>query len=152
MALIDRFKGGKRNSVLPDEMDEYYSYSTNGKEKRGLAVLLGLATLVGTLLLALLIFFGGRAVYQGLNNDNDKKETAQTNQNGQSNQSGLTAQPGNSIYDQANQTAPNLQGGTNTSSPPRIVPNNSNKTPSSTPPLGDEPAPEALPRTGDEGM
>lgn len=151
MALFDRFRNRNKKSVLPSEVDAYYK--SEAQEKKSVAILLGLATLVGTLLLAALIFFGGRAIYRSLNGVDNKNETAQTEKtsNGSEQQQGVAPQSTQSqnTNNQNNPTPSNLQGSSNTgtSSPPRTAPN-----PSNTPALGDEPSPAALPHTGDEGM
>ncbi len=150
MALFGRFrKGGKKKSILPGEVDAYYK--SEAREKKSVAILLGLATLIGTLLFAALIFFGGRAIYRSFNSNDNKKDTAQTEKKDDTaqQQQGVSPSEPQSTNNQNNQGATNLQGSSNTgtSTPPRIVPN-----PSNTPALGDEPASTTLPRTGDEGL
>lgn len=155
MGFFDRFRNGGKKSVLPSEVDAYYK--SEAREKKSVAVLLGLATLVGTLLLAAFIFFGGRAIYRSFNGADDKANTAQTEKKDDSSntQQGATPQSTESGSNtaQGSQGTTNLQGSSNTgtSTPPRTAPNTTS-TPNSTPALGDEPSPAALPRTGDEGM
>jgi cytoskeletal protein RodZ len=62
---------------VPAEVEEYYQ--STRKQRRSVALLLGFATLALTLVLAVLLFFGGRWVYQQLfsNNDNTQTETTQ---------------------------------------------------------------------------
>lgn len=59
------------NEALPDEVKEYYE--SGRKQQTGMAWLLAFGTLVVTVVLALIIFFGGRWVYQRLT-DNDQPE------------------------------------------------------------------------------
>ncbi len=154
MALFDRFRSSNKKSVLPSEVDAYYK--SEAREKKSVAVLLGVVTLVGTLLLAALIFFGGRAIYRSFNDADTKTDTAQTekkddNSAAQQGAAPQSTQSGNSTGQSGQGTSSNQGSGSGTSSPPRTAPN-PNNTPSSTPALGDEPSPAALPHTGDEGM
>lgn len=85
-------------SNLPKEVQDYYE--SGSRERRGMAWLLGLGTLLVTLLLAAGIFFGGRWIYNKIANNNDqpqdtaqigedqkKEESNQNNQNSGSNSS-----------------------------------------------------------------
>lgn len=63
----------KQIDSVPAEVQEYYQ--AERRERKGLAWLLAAATLVGTLLLASGLFFGGKWVVQKVTND-DKKPVA----------------------------------------------------------------------------
>lgn len=76
-------------SNLPEEVQEYYESGRRGR--RGIALLLGLATLVITLLLAAGIFFGGRWIYRKITNNDSK--TPETTQNQQNSNGGSNNQP-----------------------------------------------------------
>ncbi len=67
---------------VPAEVEEYYQ--STRRERRGVAWLLGLATLLLTLAIAAALFFGGRWLYRTLtNNDSEPQPTSQdANQNG----------------------------------------------------------------------
>ncbi|MDB5185508.1 MAG: hypothetical protein JWL85_31 [Candidatus Saccharibacteria bacterium] len=71
----------KNNQVnqteVPQEIKEYYQ--AERRERKGIAGLLALATLVVTVLLALGLFYGGRWAYRTLTN-NDKQTAQTTNQ------------------------------------------------------------------------
>jgi len=66
MALFNRKK--KTDSVgMPPELQDYYQ--AENRERTWMAWVLGLATLVVTILLALALFFGGRWVYRKVRNE-----------------------------------------------------------------------------------
>lgn len=60
---------------VPAEVEEYYNSAH--KERRGIAWLLTFATLLLTLLLAVVIFFGGRWAYRALFGNNNSDSTSQ---------------------------------------------------------------------------
>ncbi len=77
-------KKKQEQSVLPQEVQEYYR-STN-KERRSTAWLLALGTLVVTIVLATILFFAGRWLYQKLvGNDNKQPVTTQNENSSQNN-------------------------------------------------------------------
>lgn len=63
----------QQDQTLPEEVQEYYE--SGRKQQTGMAWLLALATLVVTVLLAVLLFFGGRWVYQKIAGDDQSEET-----------------------------------------------------------------------------
>ena len=74
------FRRKKDVSDVPTEIQEYYQ--TERRERTGIAWLLALGTLIVTIGLATLLFFGGRWIYRTVaNRGNDKRNTAQTEQN-----------------------------------------------------------------------
>lgn len=145
MALVDRFKNKSSKSVLPDEVGAYYK--TTRQERRGVAVLLGIITLVVTLLIAALIFYGGRAAYRAINGSEGSK-TGQTATSPNSNDNKKdTAQPAKDKKATNSQSQPS-QTTTQSSS-------TNSRTQTRTPELGDsQPMPSTgdLPATGDPGQ
>lgn len=71
------FNRKRQDQALPEEVQDYYDSSR--KQRTGMAWLLALGTLVVTVLLAVLLFFGGRWVYQQFAGDDEPaQETTQT--------------------------------------------------------------------------
>jgi hypothetical protein len=62
--------------TLPREVQAYYE--AEKRDRRGVAGLLAVGTLVVTILLAAGLFFGGRWAYQKIRNDDKKKPTVAT--------------------------------------------------------------------------
>lgn len=142
MGLFDRFKK-KNDSVLPSEVDEYYKSEL--KTRRGSSVLMAILALIVTLAIAAGLFFGGRAIYRTLSNDDRSKESA--DQNNQDKQ-GVSQPPAQTGSDDNNSNS-----SSSVDQPTQSNPAPSNTTPSSgdnIPSTGDD-AP-SLPRTGDEGL
>ncbi len=71
------FNRKQKSDDLPEEVKEYYE--SGRKQRTGMAWLLALATLVVTVVLALVLFFGGRWVYQKIFG-NDEPAPAPTEQ------------------------------------------------------------------------
>lgn len=72
----------KPTSNLPQEVQDYYE--SGKRERRGMVWLLGIGTLLLTLLLAAGIFFGGRWIYRMITGSDDQtQDTAQTDQDQQ---------------------------------------------------------------------
>ena len=140
MAIFDRFKR-KDQSVLPEEVKQYYQ--SEQRQRAGVAVLLGIAAIIITVLIAVGLFYGGRYVYRQIN----KEDNQITSQEGETNKPQNEAAPAKN---------PNATPGSDTTDssvdqPTRTTTTPSPSSPSATnsPDLGDE-AP--LPRTGDPGM
>ncbi len=125
----------RTSTPVPAEVQDYYE--AGRRERRGVAWLLGLITLVVTVLLALLLFFGGRWIYRKATNK-DKSTSGQT-----------TNQPASSGNDSAgdsgSSTNANSSSNSNPTSNPSTTPSGSSNT-SSTPSDTNSSAP--LPRTG----
>lgn len=141
MGIFDRFRRTKQDdSVLPAEVDQYYQ--SEKRERRGVAVLLGIITLVITLVVSSGLFYGGRYAYRKIT-DKDKTTVVQTNPS--------PAEQGTVI-----ETNPSTGESTPTPSPTQPAPAPSPApTPApapATPSTGDELPAANLPRTGDEGM
>lgn len=117
---------------VPKEVEEYYD--ANRRSFSVTAILLGLATLAITIILALGIFYGGRWLYNYAFNDNDNKgETTQDTP--------TTANPQQTDNPQDNSASPSDdQNATSDDDQPRA-----RRTPSSGPET-----PETTPRTGPE--
>lgn len=152
MALFGR---KKQDSVLPDEVNQYYR--SQKREKTGVVLVLGILALVATLLVGLAVFFGGRYLYNKVKGD-DKTPTAtvQTDNNktdntleisepedGQSNVVDVDGTPATDSIDSDASTTESTD--------------SVDSTPEQTPSLGDEEASRPtetttiLPATGDEG-
>jgi hypothetical protein len=117
-------------SDVPAEIQDYYK--TERRERTGIAWLLALGTLIVTIGLATLLFFGGRWAYRAItNNDNDNQETAQVDQESenQDNPESREGAPGEEA------TPPTGTSSTNTSTPnsPNPAPSTSTPGTSSTP-------------------
>lgn len=56
------FNRRKNQSSVPDEIQEYYQ--SERRERTGIAWLLALGTLIVTVILAVILFFGGRWIYR----------------------------------------------------------------------------------------
>lgn len=141
-------------SNLPEEVKEYYE---SGKRERvGVAWLLGLGTLLVTLLLATTLFFGGRWVYRKVaNRDNkpsttsqigqDSKSKSQTKSNSgssSSTNSGSTAQKPSTSQNKPNTAAP-----TTPTPAPTTAPSSTQPKPATPTPVAQTPA-TTVPNTG----
>jgi len=73
MAIWPFNRKKQQDQTLPEEVQEYYE--SGRKQQTGMAWLLALGTLVVTVLLAVLLFFGGRWVYQKIAGDDQSEET-----------------------------------------------------------------------------
>lgn len=145
MGLFDRFRRNRQQSVLPDEVKEYYQ--TERRQRRGTAALLAVAALAATIAVAAGLFFAGRFVYNQIRGD-DSATTQTAGDKDNSNK------PGN---EEQQPKQPEGSNNPNPTPPPVSTPGSAEpQTPAPTPPapapttpaLGDSP----LPRTGDEGM
>jgi cytoskeletal protein RodZ len=147
MAFWDRFRKNNNQSMLPDEVNKYYQSEQTGN--RGKALLLGVGTLIVTVLLAGALFMGGRAVYRQFSKDDTATTTNNDNNQGQNGSSNTpsTDQPSSQN---------NGSGGTSTPGSSDTTPPPSTTTPGggAVPRTGDESAttPSGLPHTGDPGM
>lgn len=63
------FRRKQNQASVPLEVQEYYQ--TERRERTGVAWLLAIGTLIVTVLLALVLFYGGRWAYRAITNDND---------------------------------------------------------------------------------
>lgn len=101
MALFNRRNKVDAPEVAP-ELQSYYK--AENREKTWMAWLLGLGTLVVTILLALALFFGGRWAYRKIRNEPAKVTTVQTDNGLEGISEGSTPESTNS--DDAPQSAP----------------------------------------------
>ena len=138
MAIWDRFKRNKQESVLPDEVKQYYQ--SEKRQKRGVAIGLAALAVLVTVAIAAGLFFGGRFVYNKIKGD-DKKETPVS----QSDTNNSPAQGSISEDKPTELPKPTPKPSPQPAPAPSPPPASSNPT---TPASGDSP----LPRTGDEGM
>jgi cytoskeletal protein RodZ len=72
------FSRKKDEAVVPAEIREYYQ--TERRERTGIAWLLALGTLIITIGLASILFFGGRWIYRTIADNDDDTNTAQVEQ------------------------------------------------------------------------
>lgn len=156
MALFDRFRRNRQQSVLPDEVKQYYQ--TEKRQRRGMAVLLAIVALVATVAIAAGLFFAGRFIYNKVT-DKDTK-TAQPADAGDNKDKKDEAGFGDQDTDSSNDN-PGSTPGEQPATPPSSTPGSPEATPTpaapapaptppaTTPALGDN---DALPHTGDEGM
>jgi hypothetical protein len=146
MAIFDRFRRNRQQSVLPDEVKQYYQAET--RQRRGMALVLAVGALVATVAVAAGLFFGGRFIYDKVQGDDKKTaQKAKENQNGNTQDFGQV----NTDTNQGQAPASNPAPATSTpSNPEPQTPTPTTATPQATPALGDTPAP--LPHTGDEGL
>lgn len=72
------FNRKQQSEQLPEEVQEYYDSSR--KQQTGMAWLLALGTLIVTVVLALLIFFGGRWVYNQFFGDDETEAPTTSDQ------------------------------------------------------------------------
>lgn len=154
MALFDRFRR-KNKSVLPDEVNQYYQ--SQKRERVGVAIVLGIVALLATLVVAALLFLGGRWAYQQFSGDDSPTEApegqvdelpdpqegqGQVGENGEDSELPGSDQNGDQeVSPPAGDNDNSGEGGDPDSETPQASPDKP------TPPLGDQP----LPRTGDEG-
>lgn len=98
-------KKKQEQSVLPQEVQEYYQATK--KERRGTAWLLALGTLVVTFVLAAILFFAGRWLYQKLTGNNDNQPIPVQNET--QNQNSQTGTNNNSSQEETNDQSNNSQ-------------------------------------------
>lgn len=135
MGIFDRFRRQRQDdSVLPAEVNQYYQ--SEQRERRGVALALGVITLIITLLVSTGLFFGGRYAYRKITNK-DKPAVVQTNP-------GSSKQGASQQGDPSSGPSGNSPDSAEAPSPPQAT------TP--TPSTGDEPPASSLPRTGDESL
>jgi uncharacterized protein HemX len=120
-------------SNLPEEVQEYYE--SGQKERVGVAWLLGLGTLLLTILIAVGLFFGGRWVYQKVTHKDEPAPTSsQTSQSDsksqEQNKSNSGNNSGSSNQPQGSSPAPSNQ---NQTTPPQSQPSQSQPAPTPTP-------------------
>lgn len=154
MGLFDRFKRNRKKTVLPTEVDEYYK--SEMRTRRGTSILFALFALVVTLAIAAGLFFGGRAIYRALSNDDNTQAPVQTDNNKKVESTNQDQSSSSQSSDTSNssQSQNSGSGDTPVSSDGSGSNNGSNSSngadsdaPSNMPSTGDEP--EVLPSTGD---
>lgn len=141
MGVFDRFRKDKGSTVTVSESDEPY-FKEERFSRRTSALILGVATFITTLIIGSALFFGGRAIYRAVfddeANNTTQTETATEDQEAQPAPSGNT-----------NQTdGQDGEDGQDVTQPPRRN-SGAPATGDSMPTTGDQPA---LPATGDPGM
>lgn len=153
MGFLDRFKRNRKKSTLPTEVDEYYKSEL--RTRRGTSILFALFALIVTLVIAAGLFFGGRAIYRALNNDNQDTTKVEDNNSNSANTSPASSQDSSSSSGTghgSSNSSSEAGGSTSTGSSSSDSSSSSSSSPSApapsvVPSTGDEPA--ALPHTGD---
>ena len=149
MSVFDRFRRNRQQSVLPDEVRQYYQ--SENRQRRGVAIGLAIVALIATIAVASALFFGGRFVYDQIRNNDDQGNVADTSDEAGQGGEGDTGTSSTSTDQPSGGAGGNAQGSNTTPAPaPAPQPAPAPAPAPATPNLGDEPA--ALPRTGDEGM
>jgi cytoskeletal protein RodZ len=130
------FKRNKKESVMPEEVRDFYA--SERRDRKGMAWLLAIATLLLTFAIAAALFFGGRWAYRAIFDNNDEPATTQNEQQEESteqqtndqNQPSGSDQPGGTSSTNTNQpnnpSAPaggNTGGTGSTGAPAQTVPN-----------------------------
>lgn len=67
------FRRNKKDSVMPEEVRDFYA--SEHRDRKGMAWLLAVATLLVTFLIAAALFFGGRWIYRTVFDNNDTTTT-----------------------------------------------------------------------------
>lgn len=157
MGLFDRFKRNRKKTVLPTEVDEYYK--SEMRTRRGTSILFALFALIVTLAVAAGLFYGGRAIYRALSDNDNTQAPVQTDNNKKAesanqdqSSSSQSSDSSNSTQSQTNSSGDSnssvsSDGSTSNSGSTNSNGSGSSSNPSSMPATGDEP--EALPHTGD---
>ena len=130
----------KQGQSVPEEIQQYYN--TERRERVGVAWLLAGGTLILTVLLAIVLFFGGRWVYRTVFDRDNRPDTAQQEQSEdqtQDNDQGSAPQNAPSAQGQSTTDPSRPDGSASTGTPPPTT-----TQPQQTPATGEN----ALPRTG----
>ncbi len=142
----------KKNADVPAEIKDYYQ--AEKREKRGMAWLLAVGTLLATVLVVLGLFFGGRWAYKKITAKKTKPtQTAEVKQGNQSPQTPAKPQTAPKKPD-AKPATPSPSPAPSATAPQSTQPvtPHSNPTPPSAPATSTTPAPaNALPNTGPTG-
>lgn len=151
MGFLDRFKRNRKKSTLPTEVDEYYKSEL--RTRRGTSILFALFALIVTLVIAAGLFFGGRAIYRALNDDNKDTTKVEDSNSNSANTSPASSQDSSSASgtgqgsnSSTTETGESSGAGSASSTDSSSSPT-SQSAPSTVPSTGDEPV--ALPHTGD---
>lgn len=133
------FRRNKDVSAVPAEIQEYYQ--AERRERTGIAWLLALGTLLITIGLATLLFFGGRWAYRAIVNNDDRQEVAQVEDSQDEPQTSGEGATQDVASDSGATTTPTGTSSTSTSTPNNL--SGSTQGAVSTPVTGD-----TLPNTG----
>jgi len=133
------FNRKKQDDTLPEEVKEFYE--SGRKERSGMAWLMALGTLIVTVVLALLLFYGGRWVYNKLAG-NDEPENQPTETSEQTQQQQTSSNDNNNQPPSANNNSnpSNQQGSSSTNTNQPSTPQPSQTQPNNTPSQSNTPS------------
>jgi type IV secretory pathway VirB10-like protein len=147
MGLLDRLRNNRQQSVLPDEVKQYYE--SEKRQRRGVAIGLALVALLVTILVAAALFFGGRFIYRQIKGDNNRGQTSSTSTTKSNTPAKSTENNGSGTTPAQPSTPPATTPAPTPAPSPTPTPTPAPAPSTTTPALGDTPA---LPHTGDEGL
>lgn len=150
MGIFDRFKRNKQTEVLPEEVEQYYQSKQN--EKRSIAWLVGLGTLVATVVIAAGLFYGARYAYRQIKGDDNNTAQQQTSPESSVNQNdSAPSNEGGPAGDTNGSTNSSTRERNSSPSDSEESSRNSNRT---SPPTGNNlpSSGDRLPATGDPGQ
>jgi len=142
------FRGKKTNAgadKTPTEIKQYYT--EEARDRRGATWLTGAAVFIVTVLVVLGLFYGGRALYRAITNDEPAAPTTEqaADQSGQNQNNGQDGQGGNSGDQEV--TPPSDTPADGNQNNESNTESGGGETPTTTPETGDS-QPEAIPDTG----
>ncbi len=135
------FRRQKSTDLVPTEIKEYYAHEERDKNRA--SWLLGAGVFVATVIIVLAVFYGGRALYRVVFEDDNATTTEQT-----SDSANTTNETAPTTDDKSSTGSATDEGSTSSSSQPSDTPTTDNSTSSTetTPSTG--PTEEEIPRTG----
>lgn len=134
------FRRQKSTDLVPTEIKEYYAHEERDKNRA--SWLLGAGVFVATVVIVLAVFYGGRALYRVVFEDDNATTTEQTSD------SANTTNEATPTNEDKSSTDASSDAGASSSSQPSDTPatNDSTSTTETTPSTG--PTEEEIPRTG----
>ena len=132
MAFWDKFKRQKNTTEtgMPAEVQEYYK--SERRDRKGMAWILAVVTLIVTFAIAAALFFGGRWAYRAIFDNNDDS-TSQTQEQSENESSSSDQAPAESDTDTSSQSSGQTSSTNTTTTPPTT--SNTPNTPSVTTPV-----------------
>lgn len=134
------FRRQKSTDLVPTEIKEYYAHEERDKNRA--SWLLGAGVFVATVIIVLALFYGGRALYRVVFEDDNAATTEQT-----SDSANTTNEATPTNDDKSSTDTPSDQGAANTPQPSDTPSVDDSTTPTETTP-STGPTEEEIPRTG----